>query len=213
MADERTRKLAALTAMCEMFGREMSDAGLAGYMKALDDVDADTFERAAWWCMRNRSRFPMPAEMREAVGAGTPSRDDRAIIAWGIAWQAVRDVGSYRSVEFADPVTGATIAEMGGWPAFCRPDQDEQWHRKTFIDTYKALAREGVEPRRLIGLHERSGGSDETVAIGTRGEQKRLTTSEETETPKPWGLNRRDATSVMSEIRQRARRDDDAPPA
>lgn len=179
MASER-EKLPVLLGLCEMFSRELTEAATGLYLDGIDDLSVDDFRRAATWAIRNCKFFPTVAEIREAAGKGEASREDRAIRAWVEAWAAASDVGAWRSVEFTDPVTARTIAAMGGWPAFCRSEQGEQWRRKEFLETYRGLAGdvEADAPLRLPGLHERGGGVARVIVIGSVPDRPRLTTQE-----------------------------------
>lgn len=183
MADMRKR-LGVIVGLCETFGRELSEDALDAYLTALDDLTDDELEHAAGWCLKNREFFPPPAALRAAAGKREPSLGDRAIRAWAEAWDAVTAHGSYASVVFADPATAKTIAVMGGWPAFCRPTQDAEWHRKEFLDTYAGLAGTCEPgPVKLLGIHEKGGRNVEPVAIGVSSGEARLLTAEDVDVP------------------------------
>lgn len=146
--------LLAITALAELFGRELSDAGLELYFRSLRDLSPAEFKMAVESCARTCRHFPRPAEILEAAhGSG----DSRAIEAWIDAWGLVSSVGSYQTPEIYDPVTAKTIEAMGGWPAFCLTEDSESWHRKRFIDTWIALdkRREHIERTRLAGIADR----------------------------------------------------------
>ena len=195
MNDSRERYTIVL-GLAEMFRTPLSEAAVEMYVAALSDLSLEDLRRAASECIRSCDFFPPPAKMLAAVGRGTQSVADVAIRAWAVVWPAVSEEGSYVSVFIADPVAARVVQAMGGWPTFCQPTQDLEWHRKEFIETYRAMIHDVGDdsPRRLPGIHEKSGGRFETVIIGTlTGEQRKLLTTTE----------RTDA-AVMGEITKRA---------
>ena len=195
MNDSRERYTIIL-GLAEMFRTPLSEAAVEMYDAALADLSLDELRRAASECIRTCEFFPPPAKMLATIGKGPQSVTDKAIIAWAEVWPAVSEEGSYVSVFIADPVAARVVQAMGGWPAFCRPTQDLEWHRKEFIENYRAMIHDigDDSPRRLPGIHEKSGGRFETVIIGAlTGEQRKLLTTTE----------RTDAT-MMREIANRA---------
>lgn len=152
--DDKPQFAMIITALAETLDRQLSEAVIALYFEALRDLSIDDVERGAAQCIRTMKFMPKPVEIREAAGRGESSGQERAVLAWSEAWDAVSRFGSYRSVTFADVVTGEVIRRLGGWPRFCRPDQDEQWARKEFLELYGALAaqRPGLPIAELPGL-------------------------------------------------------------
>lgn len=87
--------------------------------------------------------------------AGTAS--DRAAVAWGKVYDAMKSVGAWQDVAFDDPVIHAAINDMGGWPRVARVDNNELPHTQyRFLETYKSLADRGVAgyPRVLAGARD-----------------------------------------------------------
>lgn len=133
----------AITALCETLGREASDAMLYGYWVALVDLPIEAVQRSVAKALRICKFMPSPAELRELSGE---SREEAAaILAWATVDKASA-VGSYRSVDFDDPIINAAIRTMGGWPALLEktPQEFDTWARKEFIRVYVSLARSGV---------------------------------------------------------------------
>lgn len=144
---DRPRFATLLVALAEVFDKPLSDAVLGVYFDALKDLPIEVVQNAVAVSIGSLKFMPKPAEIRECAGAGAPALADRALLAWTAAWEAVHRVGAWRSVQFDDPVMIATIDGMGGWTAFCRPQVAEQWHRKEFLDLYRALdAQRGALP-------------------------------------------------------------------
>ncbi len=176
MSDMRER-CAIILGLSEMFRTPMSEAAVEMYVSALDDISLDGLRRAAGVCVRTCEFFPPPAKMREAAGKGVQRAEDRALLAWAEAWEAVSDHGAYERVHFSDAATSRAVLAMGGWPAFCRPEQDVAWHRKEFLEAYRATAgdRGAGHPGVLPGIHALAGNNRRPVIyIGGQPEQKAL---------------------------------------
>lgn len=86
-----------------------------------------------------RGQFPpKPADIVRVL-QGT--RTDRALVAWGKVFEAMRLAGAYNSVAFDDQIIHAALADMGGWVKVARSTNDELPHvQRRFCDTYKAYA-------------------------------------------------------------------------
>lgn len=95
---------------------------------------------------------PKPADIvRQLHGTQT----DRALLAWGEVYQAMRDVGAYTSVDFGNPAIHAAVVDVGGWPALCRTGTDElAFVQKRFCDAFRTYSARGAPdaPPRLSGV-------------------------------------------------------------
>lgn len=150
------------------FKRLMGDA-MAFYRQ-----DVSTFALSVWWqaCERfdleqvrkaltahamdpERGQFPpKPADIVRVL-QGTHT--DRALIAWGKVFDAMRTVGQYQSVAFDDPAIHLAIVDMGDWPTLCRTEVDElPFLQRRFCDLYRTHATRGTQayPARLVGVSE-----------------------------------------------------------
>lgn len=94
---------------------------------------------------------PKPADIvRQISGTNT----DKAMLAWGKAFDAASRVGAYTDVVFDDPAIHAVIEDLGGWPKFCRTETKElSYLQHRFGESYRAyVGRESFDyPRRLAG--------------------------------------------------------------
>lgn len=104
-------------------------------------------------CMdAERGQFPpKPADLVRAL-SGTAT--DRAIVAWGKAFEAMAGVGAYSDVVFDDPGIHAVIEDMGGWPKVCRTETAElSYLQHRFQEAYRAYSNKGDfdYPRALRG--------------------------------------------------------------
>lgn len=100
--------------------------------------------------------LPKPADIVRMLGGRT---QDRALMAWAKVDKAVRQVGTYESVAFDDPIIHRVLHEMGGWVALGQKDEKEwPFVAKEFENRYRSYASRGETPEYpplLIGI-ERS---------------------------------------------------------
>lgn len=140
------------------------------YFESLKDLTDDQFLNAIVKIVQTTSKlYPddnLISIIRETVYGPI---EDKAVLAWTEARQAIISIGMYQSVSFADPIINGVIEAMGGWEKFCSMlIEEEPFRQKDFVNLYEALSRSGrVCPVKLIGYHERLNGfSEKTVLIG-----------------------------------------------
>lgn len=153
---DRSEFAIILAALCETFGREASTATTYGYWLGLSDLTLPAVKDAATRAIRSCKFMPTPAELREL--AGVASASDRALLAWAAVEKAA-PLGSYKSVDFDDPLINAAIRSMGGWPAILDNTQHnfDTFVRKDFVAAYQGFMRAGADGdvcRPLPGLCE-----------------------------------------------------------
>lgn len=154
--DDKENFIKLLTAMAEVFEKEMSDIKIEYYFAALQEFDFVDVKRAAnilgktWkaWI------FPRPADFREFI---LPNLDDASLLALEKFEKAALD--PYKSVIFDDPVIHAVVDAFGGWVTACNMMDLEDWKfkRQEFVKLYKVLAKnmKGRHvPLKLVGIHE-----------------------------------------------------------
>lgn len=177
---DRQRFKDLLTDAMAFFRRDLSEFALGVWWEACKGFDFEQVTKAITQHAMDpeQGRFaPMPADIVKQL-QGT--RTDRALVAWGKAFDAMSRVGAYRSVQFDDPIITAVILDMGGWPALCRTEDKElSFTQKRFCETYRAYASRGgiVDPGRLVGLHEQHNAprglpAGDPVQIGDRQKPK-----------------------------------------
>ena len=202
--DETKDRAAILLALMESFGREMGEAACEVYLAALADVPLADLKRAATQAMRGSKFFPPAAEIRSLAGIAAPPLDDLAIRAWAVAWRSVSEHGAYVSVAF-DQTTMRAIAAMGGWPAFCHPAQDLEWHRKEFLESFRGLTgQHDSEISHLPGINEngptnRALGRAPAVIVVIGGEERKRIANEPARM-----LSTSEANQFLGEIKRRA---------
>lgn len=101
---------------------------------------------------------PKPADIvRQLQGTHT----DRALVAWGRLYEAMRTIGAYTSVAFDDAAIHAAVDDLGGWMALCRGTTDElPFLQKRFCDAYRMYAKRPGHgyPAVLLGEHDLNNG-------------------------------------------------------
>lgn len=143
-----------LWATAEFYGSNLSEVVLGIWTENLAAYEPERVKKAFSSHMRDpdNGRFmPKLAHIMKHL-EGIPT--DNAAMAWSKALEAAQTHGAYRDVVFDDAAIHAAIADMGGWPKFCRCENDQlsyQQHR--FQQSYGAYkAQEGFTyPPKLLG--------------------------------------------------------------
>lgn len=182
----------------ELYGREVSPSLAGIYFESLKQFDIQAIQAAITAHINNPDNgqfFPKPADIVKMIGG---SNGDKAMQAWSKVDKAVRQVGTYASVAFDDPIIHRVLQDMGGW-VMLGTKKDDEWPfvAREFETRYKGYAMRGevpdhprllygiaqihnepnghaVEPPRLIGNQEAAKrlmlGSAETKKIGVKNE-------------------------------------------
>lgn len=183
---DRAHFFGMLTVMAETFRETLSTPRVEIYWRALSDIPIEDITRACEDWLRHGQRFPVPAQLREAV---TGTAEDRAASAWAVLWEAGKKIDSYDSLIVADPALAFALeATFRTWPGFCSTDlSPEMWaaKRKEFTAAYRAGVKREGQARRFAGLHEQSNGTrgyalPPHVAAITEGHRVERTASEQT---------------------------------
>lgn len=132
---------AAVTALAEVFNRQLSAPAIGAYVRAIEGLPDEQLRAALDNAAKTLRFMPAPAELREM--AGVLSDKDRAIQAWDEVLRAV-PMGPYRHIDFEDGTINATIRNLGGWPNFLMgfdTAENEGWTRQRFVKAYESLAK------------------------------------------------------------------------
>jgi hypothetical protein len=146
--------LQALTAVAEVYGKEMSEAAITMWWKLLEQYDIERVTKALYLCVSNPDYghfMPKPADVIRAIQGTTT---DRASIAWGKVLSAMSEVGAYQAVVFDDPAIHAAIEDCGGWSKLCRTESKELgFVQHRFCGSHKAYTTKGQfdYPRVMLG--------------------------------------------------------------
>ncbi|SFK64043.1 hypothetical protein SAMN05216302_101144 [Nitrosomonas aestuarii] len=99
--------------------------------------------------------MPKPADIIKMIKGGT---QDSALIAWAAVDKHLRQVGTYQSIIFDDPLIHRVLSDMGGW-ILLGTKKDEEWPfvAKEFEARYRGYkSRNEIPdyPSHLIGIAE-----------------------------------------------------------
>ena len=157
---DRKRFVDMLQAVYAMQRVDLSDAVTELWWAALEEYELpavlDAFKRHT----KNPDTgqfLPKPADVVRQLEGST---QDVALLAWARVVQAVRDHGTYVSVDFADPLIHRVLTDLGGWVWLGQQQESEMpFIEKRFRDAYRAWrARPALlteAPLRLPGIVER----------------------------------------------------------
>ncbi|EPS1221658.1 DUF6475 domain-containing protein [Burkholderia cenocepacia] len=156
--DDYPRFAATLVALSEMYRHELSEALIELYWRALVPYSIEAVEDAAARYMASPDDIqlmPRPGSLIRIMGGTTK---DAALLAWTKVDRAVREVGTWYTVVFDDPMIHRVIADMGGWTRF-ELTNDKEWPHvgREFENRYRAYCMNKVEsayPSKLIGSGE-----------------------------------------------------------
>lgn len=143
-----------LAGVYAFYGKDVTEFTLGVWWQACKPFDMQQVTKAMTEHAMDpeRGRFaPLPADIVRVL-QGTQT--DRALVAWGRVYEAIRRTGAYQDVDLGDPAAHAAVVDMGGWPAICRSEVDElPFLQRRFCDLYRSyLGRDQFEyPERLAG--------------------------------------------------------------
>lgn len=144
--DDKQKFASQLAGVYSLYGKELSDVVIAIWWRSMErfDVDAvvDAFSRHV--LSPDTGKFlPRPADIAGLIQGGT---EDSSLKAWTELERAIRTIGAYQSVEFADAITGHVIQDMGGWQEMCRTtEKDLPFRKNEFVKRYSSYKRSGKE--------------------------------------------------------------------
>ena len=146
-----------LSGVFGFYGKDLSEFALSVWWEAMRPFDfaavRDALNRHAV-NPDNGQFLPKPADVVRLLRGSTL---DSALVAWAKVDKAVRQIGSYASVTFDDPVIHRVIADMGGWVSVCSGTEDEwPFKAREFENRYRGFVNRPPEdwPPRLTGLEE-----------------------------------------------------------
>lgn len=147
-----------LTSVMAFYRQDMSEFALGVWWEGCKPFDfsavRDAFNRHA--VNPDNGQFaPKPADVVRLLQG---SSQDGALVAWAKVNRAVRQVGTYSTVVFDDPVIHRVIQDMGGWVALGTKEEKEwPFVAKEFENRYRGYRTQGgvdEYPRALIGMAE-----------------------------------------------------------
>ena len=154
-AEEFSLRLAALA---ETYNKTLSKVTVRVYYEALKQYSYDDVNRALNILARQSKFMPTIAEIINVI-EGRENPDALAEQAYDKFNKARREIGSYQTVIFDDPIIHRIVELHGGWPAVCAmTKEDEQYtaFKRNFIQEYKAFLtdKDYEYPPKLPGTFE-----------------------------------------------------------
>lgn len=150
--------------LCVIFTKEPSEILINTYYLVLKEMSDDQFKNAIAVILKTKKfhAFPLPAELLEAGSEKQEDKTllakDKALLALEKVKKAIREVGSYRTVIFDDPVICRVIENFSnGWQGICEMSHDDwKFARKDFLKMYEAFYTnpDGNVPVKLTGRIE-----------------------------------------------------------
>lgn len=165
------------------YRQEISDFANGVWWAAMKPFDLDAVKDALnRHCVNpdNGQFMPKPADVVKLLQG---SSQDGALVAWAKVDRAIRQVGTYSTVVFDDPIIHRVLQDMGGWVAL-GAKQEKEWPfvAREFENRYRGYRTQGGAgeyPRALVGIAEAQNGqngfkSQAPVLIGNAGKAKKV---------------------------------------
>lgn len=144
-----------MTGLSEMFNKPLSDFLMDMYYDILKDYSYEQVGRAVKSCLKNYkyATLPKPADILEYIEG---SSEDKSLIAWLKAKEAVEKGGYVATIEFDDPIISHCLHSLGGWQWFCDVHKNElPFVEKRFRELYNMYRKRDItKPMKLIGFIE-----------------------------------------------------------
>lgn len=153
-----------LVAVGDLYGKSMGEMAIGLYFNALKEYDLAAVRQAFDRYVKNPDSgqfMPKPADLIRMM-QGTSL--DASMAAWAKVDKAVRQVGTYASVVFDDPLIHRAIADIGGWLKLGTKTEDEwPFVARDFQNVYKGYAHRNDTPDYdpvLIGITDQHNSSE-----------------------------------------------------
>ncbi len=148
---DELRFVEIMIGLAENFSSQMSTPGLVMRFDAMKEFSIDEIASAATKIVKNRTLMGMPtvAEFIAAMGLQAPAVTDAANEQATAVMKQIRDIGSYRTPVFNDPITRSLMASRWSWQSVCSMTEVElKWWAKDFVESYQANTR--LDPQAII---------------------------------------------------------------
>lgn len=136
-----------LVTVADLYGKTLSEFAISLYFNALREFDLAAVRQAFDRYVRNPDNgqfMPKPADLIRMLQG---SSVDSSMVAWSKVDKAVRQVGTYASVAFDDPLIHRVIDDMGGWIKMGQQtENDWPFVAKEFETRYKGFANRNERP-------------------------------------------------------------------
>lgn len=139
---DEERKISALLALAENFGKEFPENLLDMWLELLKPYSAQHAHLAVRVVLEQYEYKTMPpfAVLRRAlddlVGISEKALVLQAVAEWGVLIETIDRIGYY-GVPKLHPTTAYVVRLMGGWDSVCRwPEKGMEFRRKEFIELW-----------------------------------------------------------------------------
>ena len=107
----------------------------------LIDLTVQQFAVAVQRYLTSHSKEFVTVQLIRELSGAQEACESAGIDGWEQVLREIKRVGAYRTPEFSDKRTAATIRHLGGWVAICdkQPDELHKWTRQTFLKTFNAM--------------------------------------------------------------------------
>lgn len=151
--DEKKRFSRAFGTLNELFDRKTSLLLTNAYFNSLSRFSIEEVELAISTAITKCRFFPKPVELIEMIEG--PTKDvmtkDIALEQVEDVMQQLRNIGSWGTPVFKDPITNRLMSSRWTWKSICSMTEEEHtWWAKEFIEAYQSSVRvEGYNPMQL----------------------------------------------------------------
>jgi hypothetical protein len=131
--------------------QEIGEGTIEVYRQTLADIPPEILKAAVLVHVARSQWFPAVAELRDAA-AGLVERAmniPSAFEAWDEVARLIRQVGSWGTPAFSNPLIGKAVAGVGGWLAICM-SENQIADRARFFQVYEAYARREEDDHRML---------------------------------------------------------------
>lgn len=155
-ANEKQEFFASLAVIAETVNRKISPILLKAYWECLKDYSFVEVQHALGEVLKNpdikkHPYFPLPTDIVAIIDGDI---NTKSLLAWIEVTKAIREIGHYDSVIFADELIHAVICDMGGWIKLCQHTEKEMpFVQRDFERRYQIYCRRRPEilPKHLTG--------------------------------------------------------------
>lgn len=147
-----------INAVAELHGKKLSEMAIALWWNNLKAYDLAAVREGLSRHMQNPDSgqyMPKPADVIRMIGG---TSQDSAMVAWSKVDKGVRQVGTYSSVAFDDPIIHRVLHDMGGWVALgSKTEHEWPFVAKEFENRYRGYRVRNETPdypKVLIGIAE-----------------------------------------------------------
>lgn len=135
--------LSIMNAMAENFNAKLTKEGLRVRFVALSEFTIDQVREACMELIKTRVYPGMPTtgEIRAAMALNVPQKEDVAQERINEIMGQIRQVGSYGSPKWKDPIVADLLQRRWSWSQLCAMTEEElKWWAKEFVEVYISLA-------------------------------------------------------------------------